>query len=328
MTKQRFYVGLDVGKETIVMALPGRKSQSFAFTVAGVKAMVQRVRKDSLDQVIGFCMEATGVYSEALAIQLVIIPEVVVSIVNPAQIAAFAKAQLRRTKTDQVDAQVILAFAQSQNPRPWKPASKALRQLRQLIIQRDALMDMLQQCRNRHHAQEYIPDLLAEVKKSQRAIERKLETEIGRIDKAITKMCQENPEVKETIQLLASIVGVATNSASHILSYGQTSLTDRPTRQLTAHAGLAPAQKQSGTSVRGKSHIAKQGNSRLRKALYMPTLVGIRYNPVLKAKYQALIAKGKPKKVALVACMRKLLIIIHAILITKKPFNPAINQLT
>jgi len=328
MTKQKFYVGLDVGQSEVVMAISGQKPRSFAFTKPGIKSLIQKAQAAAADNILHFCMEATGAYSEALAVQLVMVPEVVISIVNPAQIAAYAKAQLRRTKTDQVDAQVILSFAQSQHPHPWESTAKPLRQLRQLVAQRDTLKDMLQQWRNRRHAQQYVPDLPAEVKKSQVRMEKKLETEIATIDRAIDALCQQEPEIQDPIQLLCSICGVGMVSATHVLAYGHSWLTDRTTRQLTAHAGLAPRHKQSGTSIHGKSHIAKQGNSRLRKALYMPTLVAVHYNPVFIAKYRSLLAAGKPKKVALVACMRKLLIIMHAILTTQKPFNPNLNRLT
>ena len=93
-------------------------------------------------------------------------------------------------------------------------------------------------------------------------------------------------------------------------------------KELTAHAGLAPSHKQSGISVRGKSSIAKMGNKRLRKTLFMPSLVAIRHNPIIKKQYQNLLDKGKPKMLALVACMRKLLIMIQAILVKNTPFKP------
>lgn len=115
---------------------------------------------------------------------------------------------------------------------------------------------------------------------------------------------------------------------SRPLAYGGDALTLRTRRQLDAHAGLAPAQRQSGSSVRGKSHIAKQGNARLRKALYMPTLVAGQYNPQLKRYYERLVERGKPKKVALTACMRKLLNLLRAMLIKKTLFNPAYQPLT
>jgi transposase len=324
MSNDRIYVGLDVGQSEIVMAMPGYKPRSFVFTPAGIKGLVQEVRRHADQITIHFCMEATGVYSEALAMRLVAIPDVVVSIVNPAQIAAYARAQLRRTKTDRVDAQVILGFAQSQHPHPWRPTAAPLRHLRHLVAQRDVLMAMLQQCHNRQHPHSYIPDLPAEVKRSQAAIERKLQSELKRIERAIITLCHQDSQLQGQVQLLCSIIGVGTTTATQVLGYGHSWLTERSTRQLTAHAGLAPAHKQSGTSVHGKSHLAKQGNRHLRKALYMPTLVAVRYNPVLKAKYQSLVTAGKPKKVALVACMRKMLIIMHAILITQKPFNPGI----
>ena len=110
-----------------------------------------------------------------------------------------------------------------------------------------------------------------------------------------------------------------------MLAYGKTALTNYSARALVAHVGIAPRHRQSGISVWGKSHLAKEGDKRLRCILYMSTLVGIVPNPILKKFYQRLLAKGKPKKVALIACMRKLLLIVRAILIKQVPFNPAIQ---
>lgn len=323
MSNDRIHVGLDVGQREVVMATAGRKPRSFACTPTGISDLVREVRRADSQTAIHFCMEATGVYSEALALRLIEFPDVVVSIVNPAQIAAYARAQLRRTKTDQVDAQVILNFAQSQHPQPWRPTAAPLRHLRHLVAQRDALLETLHQCQNRDHVHQFIADLPEEVTASQAVLIECLQTQIARITKTIAIFCQQDPQIQDWIRLLRSIKGIGLVTATHILAYGHRWLTERTARQLVAHAGLAPAQKQSGTSLRGKSHIAKQGDSRLRKALYMPTLVAVYYNPVFQAKYHALLTAGKPKKVALVACMRKMLILIRAILITQQPFDPA-----
>lgn len=141
-------------------------------------------------------------------------------------------------------------------------------------------------------------------------------------------MCETDPELAEDMALLTTISGVATRSAAQILAYGGHRLITYSRRQLDAHAGLAPAERQSGTSVRGKSHLAKQGNGRMRRALYMPTLVAVRFNPRLQRFYQRLLEKGKARKVALTACMRKLLNIIRAMLINRKPFDPEYSPLT
>ena len=141
-------------------------------------------------------------------------------------------------------------------------------------------------------------------------------------------MCKEDCQLSKQIELLCSIPGIAEHSASRFLAYGKSALTERSQKELTAHAGLAPSHKQSGVSVRGKSTISKSGNKKLRTTLFMPALVAIVHNPIIKKHYQNLLEKGKPKKLAVTACMRKMLIMSQAILIKEKPYNPNILVLT
>jgi len=244
--------------------------------------------------------------------------------------ARHAKAVIRtKKKTDQVDARVILSFAQSQRLPIWSPESKSPRQLYQLVVQADAIRADLRQWANRRHAQEYTPDVPEAVKKAQRAIVRSLTQQLTKVEEAITLLCRTDKELKEPASGgLVTITGIAHLSAVKVLAYGGNALTERNRKELTAHAGLASCHHQSGTSARGKSRLAKQGDRRLRSAPYMPTLVGIVHNPVLKQFYEHLLQMGKPKMVALVACMRKLLLIIRSMLINKKPFNPELLPLT
>lgn len=328
MNKGAFYVGIDVGQEELVVCLEGSKPRSFRHDRIGIAKMVTWGRKASSDGQLHFCLEATGVYGYSLAVSLVSRFGVRVSVVNPAQIASFAKAQLRRAKTDNIDAQVILAFAQSQNPPCWKPESRTQRQLYHLETQADRLRRMLRQLSNRDHSFKYVPDLPQEVKKSQRSLTRSIERQLANIEKNIEKLRSEDKELKEQVDLLCSIPGVGNRSATSILAYGKNifELLDR--KALIAHAGLAPSQKQSGISIRGKSRIAKQGDRRLRKALFMPALVAAYYNPTLKAFYKRLLDNGKPKLLAIVAVMRKLLLLIQAILKRKIPYTPNYSHLT
>lgn len=328
MSKESFFVGVDVGKDELWVAIDGRRPRRFAHCTSGIRLMHEWAEEAAEGSPLHFCMEATGVYSLSVAYQLFTYPNTVLSVVNPAQINAYAKAQLKRTKTDQVDARVILSFAQSQRLPIWSPESKSLRQLYQLVVQADAIRAGLRQWANRRHAQEYAPDLPETVKKTQQAIVRSLTRQLAKIEQAIAVLCRTDPELKEQVELLVTITGIAHLSAVKVLAYGGNALTQRSRKELTAHAGLASRHHQSGTSVRGKSHLAKQGDQRLRTALYMPTLVGIVHNPVLKQFYQHLLEMGKPKMVALIACMRKLLLIIRSMLINKKPFNPEILPLT
>lgn len=328
MSKSIVYAGVDVGKDELWVAMTKRKPRKFANTKAGVKALVNWCRKVVGDAALHVCMEATGVYSQAAAVNLYPLAKVEISIVNPAQIAAFAKAQLRRTKTDSVDARVILEFAQSQSPPVWAPAPKAFQQLYALVKQADAMRDSLARWNNRAHAQSYLCDLPREVKKSQRDVECFFTRQLEKLEKAIDELIKSDDTLKRQVKLLNTIPGIADLTAHRMLAYGKEHLTRRSAKELTAHAGLAPKHRQSGSSIRGKSRLNKAGDRRLRTILYMPTLCAIVHNPIIKKRYQHLLDQGKCKMLAVVACMRKLLLIIQAMLIKNKPFNPEILTLT
>jgi transposase len=321
MGKATFYVGIDVGMKELVIAADGIKPKRYDNRSAGIDKMWKMIKKIAGDSQLRFCMEATGVYGYRLAISLSQYPQTEVSVVNPAQIAAYARAQLRRTKTDSLDARVILSFAQSQQPPCWKPAPKAMRQLYHLVVQAETLRETASQWSNRAHSYQFIPDLPKEVITANKRLQQSIRRQLDKIESAIERLCQQDRQLNRQVELLCSIPGIASKSAVTILAFGREALTDRSRKALTAHAGLAPAQKQSGISVNGKARIAKQGDRRLRKALFMPALVAAHYNPSIKPFYNRLLDKGKPKMLALTACMNKLLIMIHAILIKNKPFH-------
>ena len=321
MSKNVLYVGIDVGCEELWASIEGFKPRNFKHTREGIRSLNTWSQKKSNHNPIHFCMEATGVYSISLASLLVEKHQAVVSIVNPARIATYARLLMKRSKTDQIDAEVIRNYAETQSPPVWTPAARPLRQLTSLVTQADAIKDCLGQWRNRHHAQKFVPDLPDEVKKTQRSIERSLTTQLKKIETAISNLCAQESTLAHQVALLCTIPGIANQSAVKLLAYGQDWLTERSAKALTAHAGLAPHHKLSGTSVRGKSRIDKRGNPKLRKTLYMPALVAVHHNPVLMKFYQRLLNNGKPKKLALVAAMRKLLLISRAMLIAEKPFN-------
>jgi transposase len=328
MNKIRFCVGIDVGKDELVVAGDGAAITTFGTTLGEVRRLARWVSKQAKGQAVHIGMEATGVYSHGVAVGLSRYEQFMVSVINPAQIKAFGRAMLVRTKTDRVDAKVIREFVCSQSPEAWTPPSPVRQQLYLLVTQVDALGQEIRQWKNRQHAQAHDVDVPETVTSSTKAIIDSLTSEQKRLHTAIDDLCAQEPELAEDIALLSTICGVKARSASQILAYGGDSLTSRTRRQLDAHAGLVPAERQSGTSVRGKSHLAKQGNARLRRALYMPTLVAVHNNPLLKRFYERLISRGKAKKVALAACMRKLLNIIRAMLIKRTAFDPHYQPLT
>lgn len=322
MCKSLFYVGVDVGKDQLCISIEGYRPREFRHDAKGVRSLLNWISKNAADRKPHFCMESTGVYSRCLAVRLLSFKETEVSIVNPAQINSYAKAQLRRTKTDGVDSRVILSFAQSQKPAAWEPEPEAVSKLYHLVSQADVLKQQLQDWSNRQHAHSYATDLPKEVRSCDKAVMRALERQRARIEKAIDDLLEENQRLASDVKLLCSFKGVAKETAVRVIGYGRNAMTERSARALVAHAGLAPRHHESGNSVHGKSHIAKQGDKRLRKTLYMPALVAIVHNPVIKTFYLRLLKKGKPKKLALTACMKKILLILRAILKTRIPFNP------
>jgi len=320
MSKERFSVGIDVGKDEVVVVADGGKPRSFGTTPSELQKLIQWLRGQAGERPLHVGLEVTGVYSQKVA-QPLHDAGMKVSIINAAQINAHGRALLTRTKTDQVDARVIWDFVVKHEPPVWTPVSSGQQQLRSLVSQVDTLKGDLSQWKNRQHAQQYALGTPLAVVDSTATIIRQLHEQIKQLETALAELTAAQPELAEQVVLLTSVKGIGTTSALRLLAYGGEALLNRSRRQLDAHAGLAPAQKQSGSSVHGKSHLAKQGNAPLRQALYMPVLVAVRYNPVFEAHYQHLLSRHKPKKVALVACMRKLLNIIRALLITKVPFD-------
>lgn len=304
------------------------KARKFSNDNPGAKQLYRWAKEKSGVQLIHFCMEATGVYSQSLAVRLLGQGGCEVSIVNPAQIASFAKAQMRRSKTDQLDAEVIWDYAQSQQPHPWQAERQAVQHLAALVTQADALRKDLRAWHNRSHAYQYHPDLPLTVQKTTAKVEQMLDRQLVKVEEEISRLCRDDEELKRDVELLCTIPGVAELTATRLLAYGKSTLTQRSPKQLTAHAGLAPRHRQSGTSINGRSRLSKQGDVRLRFLLYMPTIAAITFNPIIRHHYQRHLNNHKPKMVALMACMKKLLLMAQAILITQKPFNPLLIPLT
>jgi len=328
MSKSVVKVGIDVGASELWVAVPGRRPKAFEHTGAGIQGLHRWVHRLVDGNALHYCLEATGVYSVHAATRLLSFSDVTVSIVNPAVIAAFARTTMKRSKSDAIDAELIRRYAEQHQPSAWRPEAEPLRRLAALVAQADTLKGLLQQWDNHGHAQQFMPDLPATVQKTQRSVRRSLQRQLETIERTIDNLCATDQQLAHQVALLETIPGIARRAATQLLAYGGSRWIRYSARAMTAQAGLAPRHHSSGTSVAKKQRIDRQGDRRLRRALYMPALVGSRYNPALKKLYARLCANGKLKKVALVACMRKLLTIVRAILITKKPFECALRPLT
>jgi len=313
-------LGIDIAKGAFEAALIGSgksKHKSFANTPSGFAALDSWLAAQGIASVHA-CLEATGRYGEALAYHLHQAGHTV-SVVNPAQIKGFAKSELLRTKTDKVDASLIARFCQAIRPEPWIPPAPAMRQLQALVRRMDALARMRQQEANRLETSQEFPMVKDSIKEHLSFLER----EIKNTRKLIKKHIERNPDLKAQSDLLRSIPGIGETTASLLLAEIVCVERYSTPRQLVAHAGLAPGQHVSGSSVHRKTRLCKVGNSRFRKGLYFPSIVAQRYNPLVKTFCNRLLAAGKTKMQVICAAMRKLLHLAFGVLKSKKPFDPS-----
>lgn len=310
------YIGIDIAKLKFDVAhldaSSKYKHKTFKNTPAGFADFFAWCQSAGVNDA-HLCMEATGIYYEALA-NFLHDKKCTVSVVNPAQVAAFAQSALSRVKTDKTDAKLIARFCQAMKPPLFTPLPANIRQLQALVRRMESLKDLEQQERNRLEVS------LPVVVPSIYTILSTLKTEIKTIELAIKSQIDNDPDLKQQSELLNSIPGLGKVTSALMLAeipfdrHGSAKST-------VAFAGLNPKPHESGSSVRGKGRISKTGSSRLRAGLYMPAIVALQHNPIIRNFYQRLLASGKPKMIAIIACMRKLLSLAFAILKSKKPFD-------
>ena len=268
-------------------------------------------------------MEATGSYWVGVAAALVG-DGWSVAVVPPGSVRSYAQARLRRAKTDAVDAAVLAAYGRDLRPAPWTPPDPEVAALQLLLRQREDLVALRTQTTNRRHALAQLPALPAEVSEPLAAILAVTEKQIKHLEAAIARRAAPGAgRLAADLARLMAVQGVGLLIAATALAETAPLLAAGATaRQVVAYAGLDPAPRQSGTSVRGAGHISKAGNARLRQVLYLAALTAVRCNPPLRAFYQRLLARGKLKKVALVAVARKLLTLLATLLIHQRTWHP------
>lgn len=314
-------LGIDVAKAKLDVALQlvdGKiRSKVVDNTPQGFAVLSTWLNKHGVTD-LHVCMEATGIYWEAVA-EFLADAGHTVSIVNPAQIKAFGAAELVRTKTDRVDARLIARFCVAQRPEPWQAPSPAIRELRALVARRDALNAMRTQESNR---------LLVAREAVRAGIETHLaylEKAIAEIDAALRQKIDDDPSLKEQRALLDSVPGLGDKTIPVLLSYYGGAPRFDNAREAAAFAGLDPRQHESGSSVRGKPRLSKVGHAPLRRALYMPAMVATTRTVWGRAFRDRLAAAGKPPMLILGAMMRKLVHVAFGVLKSGKPFNPALH---
>jgi transposase len=313
--KAQVVVGIDVSKATLdVAVLPSSEELQVANDANGIEALVKKFRSEAVDLVV---MEATGGYETALAAALVA-SGLRVAVVNPRQIRDFAKATGRLAKNDRIDAQVIAAFGQAIEPEIVRLPDEDAREFEALLVRRRQLVAMRVQEVNRLGLAQ------GAMRKNIKAHIEWLQKQIDRLDVDITAGLRSSPAWRAKDELLRSFKGVGpVTSSTLVIDVPELGQLDR--RAIAALVGLAPFNCDSGV-MRGRRSIYG-GRSRVRTVLYMAATTAIRSNPVIRAFYERLKSRGKPHKVAMVACMRKMLTILNAMVRQSTPWTPETNPL-
>lgn len=307
------FVGIDVSKDRLdICVCPDEVSWSVSNDEVGVEELTAAFKKRKPVLII---MEATGEYSSVVAGALAN-EGFPLAIVNPRQVRDFAKATGRLAKTDTLDAKILAQFGEAVKPEPRALPDELTQELKALLARRRQLVEMLVSESNRLSFAH--PTIRPEIKIH---IEW-LKDHLSRLDKELDMLIRSSPLWREKENLLRSVPGVG-----KVLSL--TLLADLPelgtlsNKEIAALVGVAPFNRDSGV-LRGTRRIWG-GRARVRATLYMAALVASRHNPVISAFYLRLLQAGKKPKVALTACMRKLLVILNAMMRSSEPWRPDLH---
>jgi transposase len=319
------YVGVDIAAKSFAATWArdpsvAAKALTFEQTEAGFTTFQQRlVATGVTPEATLVVMEATGSYWVALAVALHQ-ARYAVSVLNPSQVAQYARSLPRRGKTDALDAQVLLRFAAERQPERWTPPEQVYHELRQRLVVRDGLLQMRTQARNQRHAIAQWPVQIASALQSLDTVIAELDEQVATLEREIADVLRDGAwAASATVLLTAPGLGLVT-TAWLLVGTLNFSVAQSP-EQLTAYVGLAPLERQSGTSVRGRAQIGHGGNGRLRTALYLATLSAAQHNPTIRQFYQRLRAADKPMKVARCAAARKLLHLAWALVKKNQPYR-------
>lgn len=320
-------VGIDVGRRELVVAIRnGATIQVLRIAndpVGRRHFVAEMLRRAAPGATIRVALEATGPYSFELALLLSQTARFEVSVINPKTIKHFLRAQGARGKTDQIDARGILQYVELMPFRPWSAPAPVLLALQAIARRLYQLNAERTREANRLEALEVLGAAGKVVAADLRLAIRQIDHRIEKLEAAALALFQSDRVLHRKYELVTSITGFAQKSTIRLL--GELLVLDPTMKgaQWVAYAGLDPRPRQSGTSIDGHRYISKAGNRYVRAALYMPALVAIRHEQVFTHRYRHLVdERGKPKMVAIVATMRKLLLCLHSMLKNDSSFDP------
>ena len=311
------YFGIDVSRDKLDCAVVDEQGQrvkrarTFANDTAGVSELIDWARTVSPELPRCFVLEATAAYHELAATRLHC-AGLVVSVVNPAQARSLAKGLGMLSKTDTIDALLLAQYARLAKPRPWRPVAAPLQQFNAMLMRLDCLEADVRREQNRRE-QAIVRTACESVIESIDSCIAFLQSQCKTLRRAIDGHIQANAVLRDDVARLRKIPAVGEKTANRMAAI-LTSYHFESAKEVAAFLGLVPVQRESGTSVRGRSRLSKAGNPRVRASLYMAAIVAKRINPDIKALYDRLCAQGKTKMSALGACMRKLVHLCYGVM--------------
>ena len=322
---QRLFCGIDVSAATLAVAVQQEglerfEHHEFANTCAGHKKLTAWLLRHS--RTVRVSLEATGIYSQDLALALDAAEGIEVAVLNPQQVHQFARS-MKRSKTDKADAMALAEYSRRMPFVPWRRPSLAALRLRAISRLIASLREDHSRLRSRLHAARAsaaTPDCVVKLLKDAMAQLQKSRLKLVR--EAMAVIAQDT-ELQRKFELLKSVKGIAETSAVQLLGELPGMDPAMSVRQWVAHSGLDPQHRSSGTSVHPPSRISRRGNRHLRLALYMPALVASRFDPHMKVFYNQLKARHKASLQALVALQRKMLHAIYGCFKSNTPYNGA-----
>ena len=304
------FFGIDVSKDGLdLFIVPSNKVLKTTNDEKGIEEIVKIAKELNPASIV---VESTGVYQNNLVFRL-LDEKFKVVVANPRRIRDFAKAINKLAKTDKIDSQIIALFAKDIKPECRSYNDETLRELTALITRRNQLLNMITAEKNRLEVSH------KSVKNDILSLIRTLEKRLRRIDEDIDNFLKKEGPINHKSDILNSVPGVGKVLTSTLLAV-MPELGFLNRKECASLAGVAPFNKDSGRYI-GKKSIWG-GRSFVRKVLYMATLSGIRHNETLSVFYNRLLSKGEPKKVAIVACMRKLITILNSMIKNDKMWNP------
>ncbi len=314
MNASTLVVGIDVSKDTAEVATSAGEHWQATNDPKGQRALRDRLRALGCSLIV---VEATGGYEAAL-VRTLAQAQLPVTVVNPRQVRQFARAVGRLAKTDRIDAEMLVRFGEHTSPEVRPLPDEQTRLLDALLTRRQQLLDMVQAERNR------LAHAMGPVRIDIHTTITFLVKRLKQTDRDLDGELRKSPVWREKEKLLKAIPGVGPQMLLTLLAT-LPELGKAPSRQLSALVGVVPYNRDSGT-LRWRRHC-RGGRPHPRRVLYMAALVASKHNPIISSYYQRLLKAGKPKKVALVACMHKLLRIMHAMVRDNTAWDPQRGQL-